>query len=311
MSAGTSSIPVALAAVPGYDAFGLLEAARRCLAAAGVQRLRGARVLVKPNLVSPKNPLLTCTRAEVVRAACLALREAGADPWVGDSPAFGSAASVARAAGYPQALADLDVPIRGLGRAVPLDFADGGCIGVSRAALEADLICNLPKAKAHGQVRLTLAAKNLFGCVVGARKALAHARMGEKANRFESMLCDVAAALPPGVSLLDGVEAMHVDGPQGGEPFHLGMLAACRDPFALDTALYGLLGVTPDEVPLWREARERGLPGAFAENLSFPLDRPESFDASGFEMPGRLSPVTFDPFRLLKGRLKSFVRRFK
>ena len=44
-------------------------------------------------------------------------------------------------------------------------------IEVSRLVLEADTIINLPKMKTHGQMLLTLGVKNLFGCIVGRRKA--------------------------------------------------------------------------------------------------------------------------------------------
>ena len=48
---------------------------------------------------------------------------------------------------------------------------------------------------------------------------------------------------------------MHRHGPTNGEPYPLGLLAAAANPVALDTAVFTLLGLSPGQVPLWREAR--------------------------------------------------------
>ncbi len=303
-------IPVLLTRIPAYDDTALPGEVARLLDGIGLRPAPGARVLVKPNLVAARSAHLSTTHPAVVRAACAYLLDCGARVTVADSPAFGSARSVARASGLLAALADLPVTLRSLTRPAGLRLSFGASVGVSRDALGAEVILSLPRLKAHNQVRLTCAVKNLFGCVVGGRKAWAHCRFGDRANRFESMLLEVAASLPPTWALADGVIAMSGRGPTGGAPCPLGLLAASADPHALDAALYALLGATPETVPLWREARRRGLPGAFNENLAFPLLQPGDVDAAGFVIPPVLDPVTFDPFRLVKGRVKSLCQRF-
>ncbi len=310
-------IPVALLKAPDYAPERMQEAVARMTRALGLLLRPGLSVLVKPNLVAMRGPRLACTRAEVVEAACRLLLDAGCKVTVSDSPAFGTARGVARSAGILKALRGLGVRVEPMDRPtrIPLTLPgpDGktGRIGVSRRALEADLLVNLPKLKAHNQMRLTAAVKNLFGCVAGVRKPLAHWRLGEQGARFESMIMDVALALPPTLSILDGIETMHVSGPTGGEPFRLGLLGASLDPAALDTAAYRLLGAAPGEVPLWREALGRGLDGADPANLDYPVSAPDEFDARGFVIPARLSPVTFHPLRLARGRLISLAHRLK
>lgn len=278
---------------------------RRLLTALDFRPSPGERVLVKPNLVSASNARLSCTSPDVVRAVCAALLDLGANVRVADSPAFGNATGVARAAGLTAALAPLGLRVKSLGRPQPLELSFGYRIGLSAEAREAERIVSVPRLKAHGQMRVTAAVKNLFGCVCGFRKALAHTLVGDTANHFVSLLVEVMQALPPVLTILDGVTAMHRDGPTRGEPYPLRLLAACADPVALDTALYGLLGLSPETVPLWAECRRRGLPGADPAALAFPLEAPEAFDASGFQVPGRLEPIVFRPARFLKGRLKS------
>jgi uncharacterized protein (DUF362 family) len=283
-------------------------AARRLLAALDLPPA-GARVLVKPNLVAPRNAALSCTEPDLARAVCAALLDLGLRVTVADSPAFGSAARVARAAGLDRTLKPLGLVVRSLKRPAPLALSFGGRIGLSRDALEHDLILNLPRLKAHGQMRITAAVKNLFGCVTGCRKALAHAVIGDAPGLFPRLIVEVMAALPPVRTLLDGRLAMHRTGPIQGDPFALGLLAASSDPVALDTAVYALLGLSPEQVPLWAECRRRGLPGADPANLRYPLDQPRAFDPAGFLLPEPLEPIVFKPLRLLRGRLKSLLGR--
>lgn len=303
-------IPVALARQPDYAPAGLAAAVDALCTACGFAPGRGERVLVKPNLVAAHRGPLACSEPALVAAVCAWLLDHGAKPWVGDSPAFGTARSVGRKIGLDAALAPLGVPLRSLGRPTRLDLDFGGGVGVSRDALEADRILSLPRLKAHGQLRLTGAVKNLFGCVVGARKPLAHSRHGEQGNRFESLLVQVMAALPPTFTLLDGVVAMSRTGPTGGDPLNLGLLAASPGPVALDTALFTALGQTPQDIATWAECLRRGLPGARPEEIAFPLLRSEAFDFSDFIVPGTLDPVTFHPLRLAKGAFKRLKARF-
>ncbi len=307
----TRPIPVALARVPGYDSPGLAQGVAQVLQASGFAPAPGTRVLVKPNLVSRRNATLSCTHPQVAVAACVWLLDRGAKPFVADSPAFGDVYGVARACGLDRALARINVPLTPLLAPRTLTTSFGQGIGVSAQALDAEVILNLPKLKAHGQMVMTGAVKNLFGLAVGFRKALAHARWGEQGNRFEAAILDILAACPSVHTLMDGVTAMHRDGPVGGDPCPLSLLAASPDPVAVDTAVYTLLGLTPARIPLWREALARNLPGAFPENLAYPLEQPTAFDGTLFEPPKRVLPVTFRPLRLVRGRIKSLLERWR
>ena len=305
-------LPVALLRQDTYDRAALRRAVDALFAALELPALRGLAVLVKPNLVSRANAALCCTRPEVARAVCEHLLDHGARPFVADSPAFGSGRRVARAAGYFEALAGLGVPIGNLDRPVALrlpEEAGGGTIGVSRRALEADRIVSLAKLKAHGQFRVTASTKNLFGCVCGCRKALAHVRLGDRPLRMERLILALRAALPPALGLADGIEAMHRGGPIHGQPYPLGLLGAAADTLALDAALFALLGQTPETVPLWAEALRQGLPGADPAQARFPLAGPDEFDATGFAVQPTLDPMRFEPLRFVRGRVKSLLHR--
>jgi uncharacterized protein (DUF362 family) len=300
-------IPVALLRQTGYDRPTLRDAVERVLTACGLDFARGERVLVKPNLVSRNNAALSCTHPEVVRAVCEHLLDCATRPMVADSPAFGSAGRVAAACGLDEALRDLGLRVATLDRPAPLKLTDGGSIGLSRRALEADRILSVARLKAHCQFRVTASTKNLFGAVCGCRKALAHMRLGDQAGRMERLVLDVRRALPPAIGVIDGIVALHRGGPVHGEAFALGLLGCSPDTLALDAALYGLLGLDPADVPLWTEALIQGLPGADPLAARFVLAEPQAFDARGFEVAQRLSPMRFEPLRFMRGRVKSLL----
>ena len=288
---------VALAECAAYETGLVREAVHAALDACGWRPGAGSVVLVKPNLLCAQ--ALACTHPLVVAEACAWLMERGVKAVVADSPGFGSAAGVAGAVGLSEALRPLGLKVQPFGQPVPVRLPDGRSWGVSRLALECDAIVSVPKVKAHSQMRVTLAVKNLFGCVCGLRKALAHTVQGNRPGLFEECLAALWAALPPVAGLADGVTAMHVTGPSGGRPYDLGCIGASSCAVALDTALYGVLGVEPEEVPVWSALIRRGVPQADARYVEFPLREPGAFAAEGFVVPPALLDVSFRPHRLL------------
>jgi len=271
----------------------------------------GARLLIKPNFVALRNAHLCCTSPAIIAAVARHCVERGARVTVGDSPAFGTAQAIAQAIGLPELLRPLGVKVVTLNRGIPVTSA-GVPVQVSADALEADLIVNLPKFKAHSQMRFSGAVKNLFGCVTGVRKAWLHALHGDRQGRFTAMICGLMQALPPTVSLMDGVTAMHRTGPIAGEAFPLGLLGASVSPVALDTAAGMVLTATPDHFPIWRQCRNAGLPGADPKGLAFPLQSPEEFATKGFVLPEILKPESFRPDILLKSLIKRmWLARFR
>lgn len=302
-----TSIPVALVRCSDYNSPLLPSLVGTLLETIGWQPSRGTRVLVKPNLLAPKPPdFLPCTHPRVVRSACEYLLDLGVRVTVGDSPSFGTGCWVAQKIGLARALADLPVDLLDLNRPLLAKLSSHrGRVAISRVALENDVILNLAKFKVHRMMALSGAVKNHFGCVTSLWKALLHVILGDRGNRFESMLMDLLDLLPPSVSLLDAVTAMHVTGPVDGLPFPMEMLAASPSAVALDTAIYTLLQLTPADVPLWQEAVKRNMFGASPGDLIYPLEPLDSFDGRDFIMPTTLQPVGFHPLKIAKRLVKN------
>lgn len=307
----TSSIPVSLIRCEHYDDADLAACVDRAFNLCGYVPARGSHILVKPNLLRADR--LTCTEPRLVRAVCIWLLERGVHIRVGDSPGFGTAAYVSRSIGLTEALADLDgasLQIQAPGRPVPCRIPGVGMLPVSRDALEADAILSLPRLKAHTMMGITCAVKNLYGCVPGLHKALAHARHGDKGRDGLDMarcIAGLTGILPPQAALVDGITAMHITGPSGGKPYPLHLLAASCSCVAVDTAIYALLELTPSQLPLWRALHEIEARGAEPEEVELRGDALESFATQEFIIPHMLMTHSFTPLALLR----SLYRRIR
>jgi uncharacterized protein (DUF362 family) len=305
------SHPVALLRLEAYHRPRLKEAVERICRQLDFRCPRGSKVLLKPNLVTARGHNgLACTHPELVAAVAEWFLDQGAAVRIGDSPAFGSACGVMAACGIKAAVAGLPVTLVNFSGGEAVRLASGPQTTIAREALACDFLVNLPKIKAHGQMLVSLVVKNYFGTVLGWRKPYLHMRCGGGDGvAFAAMLVDLLGVLPTGISLVDGITAMHRTGPVQGEPYALGLLAGAVNPVAAETALLLALAMDPTVSPLWRECRRRELPGSVPEQLVFPFLVPEAFDGAGFELPLQLAPVRFQAGRLLRSGIRKIAAR--
>ena len=301
-------IPVHLARCRGYDQAVVASLVEEMAGPLGLaSSYAGRTVLLKPNLISATAPALACTDAGFIAGVALWFLDHGARVRIGDSPAFGTAARAMRRHGIAAALRGLAVEPVEFVTPVPTLLPCGCRVDLAAEGLDCDLLVNLPKIKAHNQMYVTLAVKNLFGLVIGMGKAMLHMREGGRAGRFVAVLLDLLNLLPPHLTIADGIVVMHRDGPISGEALALGCIAASGSCIALDTALLTLLELDPARSPLWREAARRGLTGRRPADIDYPALLPAAFAGSGFTAPGELSGIRFNPLRFLRGMARRFV----
>ena len=271
----------------------------------------GDRVLLKPNLLTGARPTKECvTRPEIVYCVAKLVQEAGGLPFLGDGPAFGSAQGVAKANGYLPLIEELKVPIVEFsGQRYKTVGDEFDHLLLSKEVMNADVVINLPKVKSHVQITLTMGVKNLFGCVPGKMKAWWHMEAGKDADRFGQMLVETARTISPNLTILDGILGHEGNGPSGGEPRELGLLAASADVFALDRAIVAVLQVDPDRIPTVRMSRRLGLCPEL-EEIEFPLLKPEALAIADWKWPDKMMPIDFGAPRVVKSTFKHLYVRF-
>jgi uncharacterized protein (DUF362 family) len=268
------------------------------------QSLRGATILLKPNLISGRGSALSCSHPEFIAGVALWLKEQGARVKLGDSPAFGTAKSVCHTRGIVTALKGLNVECIEFSTPVKRRLKGGRVVTLAREAVECDYFIGLPRIKAHNQMYVTLAVKNIFGVVKGVNKAMLHMTCDNSHQKFSDIILDLIEILPLQFHFIDGIEVMSVSGPLNGKPLRVNCIGGSASPVALDTALLQLLQVEPQKSPLYVAAQKKGLQAADASTIRYPFAKPFEFHGSGFMAPDLLNPIRFNPFRFLSGMCK-------
>lgn len=233
----------------------------------------GARVLIKPNLLSPASPAQAITtHPMVIKAVAEYAIDKGAIVRVSDSSAVGTFEKVITSNGIKDALSGLNLELSPLTESVKVET--GGkfkVIELSREVLEADIVINLPKLKTHAQMAMTLAVKNLFGCVVGLRKPEWHFRVGEDKELFAELLVTIFNQIKPAINLMDGILAMEGQGPgTRGTPREIGYLIGGTDALEIDMAACRLVGMPPLGLLTTRAAQRLGIAPDEPELDGFP-----------------------------------------
>ena len=227
----------------------------------------GERVAVKVNLLraAPPEKAVTThpeTLAEVLRA----LKRAGAEPFVADSPGGPNGpAKVARTykiSGLADVCTAENVQIVDVeDDKLPLEAPDGRLykrFPIGRAFADADAIVQVGPLKTHQLMRLTGGVKLTYGVIPGLAKAHLHVKAHRRED-FADMLLDLHLAVRPRFTIIDGILAMEGQGPGSGTPRELDSLFAARDAVALDAALADRTAHERRSVYTLAAAAERGL----------------------------------------------------
>lgn len=268
----------------------------------------GERVAVKVNLLRAAPPeRAVCTHPETLGLVLRALKAAGAEPFVADSPGgFNGPAKVARAyklSGLADACAAERVQIIDV-EDDPVDIAapEGRLFRrfpVGRAFAEADAIFQVGVLKTHQLMRLTGGVKLTYGCIPGLTKAKLHVRAHERQD-FADLLLDLHLALRPRFTIMDGIIAMQGQGPGSGTPREMDSLFAARDAVALDAALADRTAHERRAIPTLAAAERRGL-----------VDLDDAYRLVGDPVEPDLGfqPVRRDAQELVPGPFRNVARR--
>ena len=268
----------------------------------------GDTVLLKPNFIAPRSRRhATQTHPVVVIEVARLLKDFGARPFVGDSPAWNNVFACVKALKLEEPLRKLSVPIKQLDKPKWCRVGrDNTKVGISSVALDADVIINLPKFKTHQQLVATFAVKNMFGCVSGKRKALWHFSKGKKESDFCEFLIDIFNFLKPAVTIIDGVTAMDRRGPIRGRTRPLGWLIGGTEPMALETICCKLVNIKTDELPILKTAKQMDLSCLNVDKIEIPGDDFSDNICKDFEL-SEPSPLRFSLPHVCKSICKQVI----
>jgi len=240
--AGWAPEPTADIAIVSGEAKVAVETALGAIGGIGRFVRPGARVVVKPNMGFP-NPsqMATTTSPEVVAAIASLCVGAGAGQiLVLDHPVRRPEVCLERN-GIRAACERINkthvfAPARQtFFREVKL--TSGRVlrrIEVLKSVLDADVLINVPVAKAHNATGVSLGLKNLMGVIWD--REFFHGKVD-----LNQAIADLAASVRPALTVVDATRALTAGGPAGPGPVEvLNTIVAGVDPVAVDSLAFGL-----------------------------------------------------------------------
>lgn len=255
----------------------------------------GDRVLLKPNLLIGRPPEDgVTTHPALVRSMAKLILSLGGVPAIGDSPSgtLRNVEEVFEITGMRRISEELGIAL--------LNFDREGCYRreiegrtyyISKPALDADVLINLPKLKTHNLTLITGAVKNIFGVIPGYRKSEYH-RLFPHPEDFSDLLLDIYSLCRPDLTLVDGVVSMDGDGPSNGRLRGVGLLLGGEDAVSVDWVIAKIVGCAPSRIPTIRVAKRRGIGVSALDEIEIVGER--EFRIDDFKLPLR-NPLSYVP----------------
>jgi uncharacterized protein (DUF362 family) len=238
------------------------------LEAIDLSPVKGKTVLLKPNIgrMSAFGTGVN-TNPQVVAAAIDAFRAAGAEVAIGESPIAGVKTLEAfELAGITAMAEDKNCPLIDFDARQPLDtpIPNGKAIHSIKLCAdvpEFDLLVSIPVMKIHMHTGVTLAIKNMKGCLWRRSKVDLHMlpQMPDTTDKsLDIAIGDMATVLRPHFSIIDGSVCMEGLGPGAGTPKQLSVVVAGSDAFAADAVACRLMGRSAADIPHLRIGAANG-----------------------------------------------------
>lgn len=225
----------------------------------------GMRVTIKPNLLTARRPeQAVTTHPAVLLSVVKWLRERGVeDITVADSPGGPYVAAALRTVYAVSGLKALEGPFRlnydtGWREVRCAEGFENRSFNIINPLADTDYIINIAKLKTHSMTTLSAGIKNLFGAIPGLQKPEFHYKYPALRD-FSNMLLEVAATVGADITVIDAVEAMEGNGPNGGDMRYMGLTFASRNLYAQDYVAARLMGLVPESVVMLSLALEKGL----------------------------------------------------
>ncbi len=233
----------------------------QALTRADIPSMSGKNVLLKPNAGRAVEPLTGITaNPEVVAAAIDFFQQQRASVRIGESPIMGvTTAETFEATGIAEIARKRSVELLDLdarpARTVPVP--NGRVLSKLRICpdvLEADFLVSIPVAKTHMHTVVSLALKNMKGCLRLKEKVRLHQidrppDFPPQLKTLDAAIADLASVLLPDFSLIDGSVGLQGLGPSAGSAKQLGLFVAASDCLAADAVAAHLMGFDPAQIP--------------------------------------------------------------
>lgn len=279
-----------------------------------------SRVFVKINHLSPPTPAEKgiVTHPVFVEAVLKLLKELDTEITVGDDISS-SRVNGFNISGFQQMCDRIGVELVNLREG---GFTEVDCKGyrldkiyLSRIALQADIIVNLPKLKTHSLTILTGGVKNMYGMIPSGYRVRFHGEYA-KSNDFNQVLVDIYSAIRPTLTIMDAIVAMEGEGPASGKLRRPGVILASQDAVALDAIAARIIGLNPGSILTTQFCSERGLGTGTLANIKITGEKIEDVALSDFRSPIAITnlfintlPAFLPPLLIHRLAVRPYIRK--
>jgi uncharacterized protein (DUF362 family)/NAD-dependent dihydropyrimidine dehydrogenase PreA subunit len=255
---------------------------------------KGDRVLIKPNVCAPRSSQSgAVTDPELTVSLCRLVADCGGRPFVAESPIYPFPAKAAfRMGGYSDFSKKYGFPIVDVDsdKEVTIRIPQGAVLReevVSKRALEADVIINVPVMKNHVHTTVTLGLKNAKGLIPRRNKHIIHLK------GLDEGIVDLNTVIRSTLVVVDAIVGMEgMLSPLNGRPKRMDLIVAGDNVVETDAVCCRIMGLDPLSVRHVYLAEKRGLGntggieilGEAIETVRSPFrfyDRPRSLTSLG------------------------------
>lgn len=223
------------------------------------ESIRGKkRIVIKPNLVSPNNPVCA-THVDTVKAVIDFLQKLSSDRITVAEGSSTNTRTAFKNYGYSAITKDYGIELVDLNEdeSVEAKVYDRNfrevTIHLAKTMVNADYRVSLAIPKTHDCLIVTLSLKNMVvGSAQQDKNTLHQGYPAMNLNMYQ-----VIKRIPPSLAVIDGWVGMEGNGPVDGTPVEMGLAIASTDFVAADAIGASLMGFDPSEVGYMTYARGR------------------------------------------------------
>ena len=228
------------------------------------------KILLKPNLtLDVAKKKRACTNPEVIAALIDLVREAGGEPFVGESSMVGcNTLSAYEKSGLKEICEEKNVTFIDFNscETVHIKLPEG--IFIKEIVVPKDIfsfskIVSVPVLKTHLLTGVTLGLKNMKGMQCGNEKIKLHsAGIKELHTGIVDINTDFNGqikSIRPDLVVIDGSYGQEGEGPIGGDVVKMDVIIAGTDAVATDATACRVMGIDPYDIDHIKMAWERGL----------------------------------------------------
>ncbi|MGV8151514.1 MAG: DUF362 domain-containing protein [Candidatus Nanoarchaeia archaeon] len=239
---------VSIVSCESYDAKLVSKALLESLKNIDFKFKKGLMVLIKPNLLGPFKPQeAITTHPVVIEELCKILKQNKCKIFIGDSSADDTKKAF-EVCGINKLKKYAKIINFESEEKVFFDLPCSKNVPFPKILFDVDLIINVAKLKTHQLTQVTLATKNLYGCIPGKLKGEYHSVFPNEKD-FSSLVFEISKKVNPGLNIIDGIEGLEGNGPAtGGTKIRSKVIFASKNHSSIDIVASNAIGFNPQKI---------------------------------------------------------------